>query len=243
MGPKTLRSFALAFAGFVLSLHCSAEEAKAVTFPHQRALIIHSNLAALGDPNLRWLYQFLESAGIVMALSLAPQYHIIRARAGSNATLQNFALDLKWAASSHAVVDAMAHLHGTRNTICFAPKCTSSQYASLYIADVVGPILRSRLRMMYTTACYGTDFARDSIQYAGFDVASGALGVNSDSAVQYPQFLWEWFWGLTYRSAVELTPAQTVLSRLSDLLLCSPRFPDCNSTKEVRGNGSIRIYF
>ena len=106
------------------------------------------------------------------------------------------------------------------------------------IADDLSQLgLKKKLRVLYSTACYGKTH-NDSFLRGGFRVASGAVGVNANAAVEYPLFIANWLADKRFKSAIQATlPALTALQdRIARI-----KFPETNSVKAIDGRPYTRI--
>ena len=204
-----------------------------------RALLVVTNLSKLGRSDLQWLYQFLDGAGIDLAERLlGPQYGVVEKLAGSQATKQGFLTAVKALGSKQAVkaIDVIVNLHGANQQLFFEDGGVSM--ASLK-PDLLALNLGNKLRLLYSTACYGRSHADDFVA-SGFTAASGAVGVNANSATEYPTVLTMWAAGAKFRDA--LAVGENVLTRgPADALAKLMGFPDADSDKVIHGNGAITI--
>ena len=204
-----------------------------------RALLVVSNLTKLGRSDLKWLYQFLDGAGIDLAERLmSPQYGTVEKLVGSQATKNGFITTVSSLGSSQAVraIDVIVNLHGANNQLFFEDGGVST---SSLKNDLLALNLGSKLRLLYSTACYGRSHADDFVA-SGFSAASGAVGVNANSATEYPIVLTMWAAGAKFRDAISV--GENVLTREpSDELAKLMGFPDANSDKVIHGNGAITI--
>jgi hypothetical protein len=203
----------------------------------QRSLLIVSYLAELGAPNLHWLYRWLEDNAIDVArLMLAPHYFKFATLEGDEATYDRFVDRITDLTSEPQVeaVDVFLHIHGNPNVLSFKgdDKATDDIGEDLYQLD-----LKDKLRTLYSTACYGETHI-DGFLRGGFRVASGARGVNANSAAEYPLFMANWRAAKRFKSSIHAIPA--VLTGLQDQL-AKIKFPDTNSEKAIGGRPYTRI--
>ena len=70
------------------------------------------------------------------------------------------------------------------------------------IRNAVGPEGQAKLRMLYSTACFGKSALKGWLE-AGFKVASGSRGVFTDSAASHPKFLKSWKKGESFKKGVK----------------------------------------
>ena len=100
-------------------------------------------------------------------------------------------------------------------------------------------LLKQRLRLLYSTACYGATHAPDFIR-AGFRVASGATRTNANGPYDYPTQLACWGRGWTYRSTVNLANSPIFIA-MHDAIAKLLGFDDVNSEKMIEGRKHTRI--
>jgi hypothetical protein len=135
-------------------------------------------------------------------------------------------------------VDLIVFLHGGKNSLRFSD--TNRSMASVVEAIQDANIPASKLRMVYSSACYGASQADDWVS-AGFNCASGSKACNANGAVELLPFLLKWREGKTFG---------TCISESENLLLSAPfdaagrlMLPDqvVNSDKDVIGDAGITI--
>lgn len=211
------------------------QTAAAVT-KDERALIVVSELKTFGDPKLAWLYQFLEASGVVMAQTmLGGKYKKIVVLSGSAATRTNLGTKITQLKNDSTIkaIDVFVHLHGSSGKLWFANGSTTSSSLKTYIASKGA---QSKLRIFYSTACYGKSHAQDMVD-AGFDAASGAVGVNANSSYEYPAIMGKLATGSTFKQAIDFgnNPA---MRATHDNAAKLAGFPQANSFKVLRGNNS-----
>jgi hypothetical protein len=133
-------------------------------------------------------------------------------------------------------IDVIVNLHGAKNQLFFEDGGVST--ASLK-NDFLALNLGHKLRLLYSTACYGRSHADDFVG-SGFNAASGAVGVNANSATEYPTVLTMWAASAKFRDA--LAEGENILTRkAADDLAKMMGFSDANSDKVIYGNGTITI--
>lgn len=204
-----------------------------------RALLVVCNTVDGGSPKLNWLYQFLDASGLGLAEQiLVPHYGTYKKLTGSQATRSAFidtiqALGMR---SSIKAIDVILILHGNKESLLFFDGVMGTSTLRQQIAALN---LGHKLRMLYSTACYGATHADDFVN-VGFDVACGAVGVNANSAFEYPTVLTMWATGSKFRDAIAV--GENILTRApADELAKRMGFPDANSDKVVVGNGAVTI--
>ena len=154
----------------------------------ERALLVYSEFTNTSDENMA-LYTFVEKSGVALALGLSLHYRKIRTVSGEDAGSRDFlnALAELGRDPDHQALDVLMHMHGNPNKMHFNDTVTSDALCE----DIAALKLGRKLRMFYTTACYGATHAQDMVQ-AGFTCGAGAIGVNANSATEYPAVLAKW---------------------------------------------------
>jgi hypothetical protein len=212
-------------------------------FKEKRVLLIINCLAEHGDHRLRFLYQFIESAGVETARRLLERhYRQISVLRDKGATHAAFLAHLKTLAEDKTIdaVDLFLQLHGEPGKVRFYDHWVSTMRLCEEIKRVVE---RDCLRLIYNTSCYG-DTHSDDLLKAGFKVSVGALKVNASAAAEFPIFCRQWP-GLG--KSKPLTVKDLILKadlpkprQLQDQL-AARYFSDVDSKKVVRGNGAVTI--
>lgn len=206
---------------------------------NHREVLLVINLIDHGQDNWKWLYQWLDAnAEAYTNLTLSPFYNRITVLKGLAATCQAFVDQVELIAKQPHVeaLDVILHLHGGNRKLWFADGAigTSSLRDQLKAKN-----LYSRLRLLYSVACYGETHAQDFVD-AGFCTASGARGVNANSTHDYPTQLALWTGGSYYKTAVQ-QGNNSALRTMHDNLARLHGFPEANSEKFIRGKQYTRI--
>lgn len=170
----------------------------------ERALIIVSVLNT--DDNekaaTKWLYKFIEANGISLAFAQLGAFYKKRVSLKDDlATKENLIETLQQVARDSKIqeIDVLLHCHGNDERLYLYEERVTSQE----LAKAIGQLrIGHRLRMLYSTACYGASHADDFVMHAGFTCASGAKGINYNSATEYPEFLSRWNSGESFGSAI-----------------------------------------
>lgn len=227
---------------FCLSLVTSAFAdplTRPVVKKKDRVLLVTVNFVTYGDPKYRWLYKFMEGSSVTLAqIMLKGSYRKIYLLAGNNATTANFVASN--VALSHdpenRAVDTFVHLHGSAHALWFQDggRNTSDLKTAFQASE-----LKSTARLFYSTACYGSNHAQDFID-AGFQVASGSIGVNADSTYSYPATMNRWRAHAAYRDVLH-TANNSVSIYISDKIAGLMGFKHVNSRKTYKGDGSAQI--
>jgi hypothetical protein len=205
----------------------------------KRVLFVVANLTTYGRQNLRLLYQFLDASSIIVPKILAGvRYRRVYALTGDEATATNFVDRLAELAADPQIeaIDVLISLHGEERSLWFVEGAIAvSELADLLAAKQI----EHKLRLLYSTACYGANHATDFVR-AGFDVASGAVAVNANSFHDYPLQLLYWTTGSPYKAALDAGNNE-LLTRISDRVAERIGFEDVNSYKIAVGRGETRI--
>jgi len=204
-----------------------------------RVLVVVANLTTHGRKTLKWVYRCVDAGAMgVPNLVLWARYRSIVELTGPNATVDSFVdtLDRLARDPRTQAIDVLISLHGTQRGLWFAERWVATAQLGDRIAE---RNLEYKLRLLYSTACYGANHAPDFVR-AGFCIASGAIGVNANGAHDYPAQLIAWGLGLPYRRALDWGNRRA-LTRLFDRLARQVDFEDVNSLKLAVGKGNTRI--
>jgi hypothetical protein len=209
----------------------------------KRVLLIVNCLAEHGDQRLRFLYQFIESAGVETARRLLERhYRQISVLRDREATHAGFLDRLKTLAEDKTIdaVDLFLQLHGEPGKVRFHDHWVSTMRLREEIKRAAG---RDCLRLVYNTSCYG-DTHSDDLLKAGFKVSVGARKVNASAAAEFPIFCRQWPGA---GSSKPLPVKELILKadlpkpRQVQDQLAGRYFSDVDSKKVVRGNGAVTI--
>lgn len=226
----------------------------------ERTLVIFSEFNEYTESaeGLKKLYRFLEGSGISVAASLlAASYDRILPCTGVGATPSALTDTLREALADRDVdeLDLLWHGHGNlANDGAYFSMAPGSDDPSkdMYHVDEISAAIEDvdaedRLRMFYTTACFGSKLAEEMVE-SGFNCGAGALGVNTNAAIEYPLFLKYWASLMPFGVAVSLAfnksgwRATDAAVRAFDQHSKNPgRFEDVNSFKETFGDRSTNI--
>jgi len=211
----------------------------------KRVLVIVNSLAQHGSSKIRWLYKFIESAGVETAVRLlAPYYHSIYVLRDQEATCAKFLYTLNELSVNPSIraIDLFLQLHGQPGQLHFYDYRVSTRRLQEKIKRVAS---RDVLRLVYNTSCYGDTHSVHLLK-AGFKVAIGSRRVNASAASEFPIFCCNWPGiGLSRKkvhTVKELIDKADLPGprRISDKL-ASRYFKDVDSKKVVRGDGSVTI--
>ncbi len=205
----------------------------------ERVLLVVANLTKWADPDFSKLYEWLDQNAVNAAkVMMALHYRLVDTLVGPEATCADFVDRLTALAQDPQTkaVDVFLHLHGLENELFFeeGPVETSELGDQLQAAG-----LKERLRLLYSTACFGATHAPDFVR-GGFRVASGAVAINANGPYDYPAQLFNWGLGQTYRMVVQAGSNPMFLAIL-DNVAKAMGFDDVNSRKEIKGRVLTRI--
>lgn len=206
-----------------------------------RVLLIVNHLAS-GDTD--YLYRFIESAGrATVETTLGDDYASLVKLYGGNATRARFVAALRREGAKAAVkrIDVVFMLHGSPGEVGFHDGDADT---GALAADIAALNIRSKLRLIYSTCCYGDSHSADWLS-AGFDTAIGAKKVNANAAVELAPLLSLWQFNFKASECLAPTipptgPNDTVArayGRANQLSWAG----DVNSSKVIRGNANVRI--
>lgn len=170
----------------------------------QRTLVQVVTLVADAPAYERALYRSIEwGAERTARRHLRGTYRSHQLLRGSEASLDNLVDALGAAASAPGVraVDLLVNPHGTSRRLWFADGPADAPVVAALIRDRLDPAARRRLRVVFSTACFGMSHA-DAWLRSGFSVAVGARGIYADGLTSLPVLLRAWASGHTVEEAV-----------------------------------------
>jgi hypothetical protein len=205
----------------------------------ERTLLVVANLSTWGEPKLQWLYEWLDRNAVSVArLMLEPHYREIHTLTGAETTRSSFVNEIARLAQEPQTkaLDVFLSLHGLEGLLYFEDGPAKSSA----VGEVLGQAdLRHRLRLLYSTACYGATHAPDFVK-AGFRVASGAMALNANGPYDFPTQLLHWRKGETYRLAVKRANNRVFIDT-HDAIARGLGFDPVNSEKVIEGKKLTRI--
>ncbi|MBN2090704.1 hypothetical protein JW964_13920 [candidate division KSB1 bacterium] len=217
---------------------------------NERDLLVVSFLYKGEDQRLGWLYKFLEESAVDLAkLYLGLHYRKIHVLEKSQVTYLNFIDNITNLASDREIkaLDVFLHLHGGNGKLTFYEKTPENKLdIKLYRTSEISKTLREKnlnrkLRILYSTACFGQSHLHDFI-YAGFRVACGAISVNANTAIEYPLFMTHWLSNSTFSTSVMAAhQLDGIMTKVQDEIANGQGFPDANSFKIILGKGYTKI--
>jgi hypothetical protein len=207
-----------------------------------RAALVAIRLHDAGPKNLKWLYRGLEvAANAKVKQILDPAYqNSVQLLSGDNVTSANFldALDALGNNASCTAIDVVLVTHGGPGNIVFASGVDEISSAALGAA-LATSAAQPKLRLMYTTACYGATDAADLLA-AGFNSVVGAKLKNANSLSEFQPLLQNWAGGKTIADAV--AAGDRPASRMFwDMFARIGGFHEVDSEKVVAGDPLLTV--
>ena len=228
----------------------------------ERDLILVAHLDMSDDTESEFwnkVYTFIESQGIRTAKKhLDAQYrkvHVIQTKTkdkNTKATRDDVikllskvtgrkgtkAVDVIWMTHGHPKGKiSLQKPSGGGNT-----KFSVGEQLAPKIKSAIGKTGQQKLRVLYSTACFGAS-AIEGWRSVGFKVVSGGRKVYTDSASSQPKFLKAWKKGKSFKNAVANANRAQKVDFWDKLLALSKRYKkdDLDSYRELKGKGCIAI--
>lgn len=208
----------------------------------QRALVVVSYLSS----SEKWFdgYNFIESSGMAtIDLFLSSKYNSIEKLKDGNATKSKFINKLKSLAAESSIkaIDVIMMTHGSNEKLYFyestGDKLDPVSMSTLE-ADIKALDIGTKLRLVYSTACYGSSHNNNFVN-AGFCTSVGAKGVNTNSATEFPIVLSMWGGGDKISTAITWgEKGHEIFDAIAKL---NKKWDDADSDKDIYGKGSVRI--
>lgn len=199
-----------------------------------RVAILVVYLETGGQEEWQVVYELSEPAAILtVSAELTSVYKRVIILEKENTTEQKFIKTLSELAVDATVkaIDVIFVLHGWEEKLWFYN--TKVPVARLkYQISCLN--LRRKLRLLYSAACYGATHADDFVA-AGFDCASGALGVTTNGDLEFPNVIDALQDGRTHKKGIE-EGSEGLEERDED-----SGVEGANSKKIIVGNGDITI--
>lgn len=205
----------------------------------ERELLVVANLSSGGQERYQKLYEWLDANAVtVTKFLLKKHYHKIHDLSKSKATFANFVDQITTIARNPQVraLDVILVLHGQRGKLHFNDGNASSVSIK---KKLEAENLEHRLRLLYSTACYGATHAQDFVD-AGFRTASGAEGICANGPYDLPAQLLCWRENKTYKSAINAGNNELAL-KFHDSLAKEMGFRNVDSHKIIMGKKFTRI--
>lgn len=208
---------------------------------NERVLIVINHLAS-GDTD--YLYRFIEdSARTTIRTILKDDYAKIVKLYATRATLARLvaAIRREGAKTSVKRIDLIVMLHGHPGRLVFYD---GSEDSSAVKDQIKALNLGTKLRLVYSTCCYGDSHSKDFIA-AGFDSAIGSKKVNANAAVEFAPLLSLWQFNAMLSDCLAPTtlptPAADAAATLYGHTMNTTWRNDVDSTKRLRGNQNLQI--
>ena len=240
--PRTILAGGVVAAVLLVAAPAAQATTPVSTNPRE-ALVFIANLEQ-GDALQRAFYDFVEfNARGLAQTALGLRYRRVRVVEGSAATRSRLVseLDAMTASPTIRAVDLIFVTHGLDpSAVMFSNGESQMTSVRTSIQNALTQTQENRLRMVFSTACFGQGH-RTAWREAGFNVVSGSRLIFADAATSYPAFLTAWGAGTTFASAVSAANAADPL-RVSDnaakLLLGRQ---DVDSTRVTSGSTGLKI--
>ena len=208
----------------------------------ERAAVIVSGTSIGGPAKFAALYKALDVAGPSIADALIHKsYSSIAILSKEECTRERIVGELARVAADADAVDLILMVHGEPDELILANGTGGTEQVPAFdlASDLAkNDALKGKLRLCYSTACYGQSHA-DSLIGAGFSAVIGSIGVNANSATELPILLRHWTRTDTIAEALRHAD-DPILRAIADTI-ARRTFPDANSEKILLGDGSITI--
>lgn len=143
----------------------------------------------------------------------AGAYQRIKTVTGRENANQRLAAAIVEVAEHSGVVDVFLSVHTTYRT-------------ADELQALIPPAVRSKLRLVYSTACYGNDYEREAWESVGARTVITHVGLNNP-LIALPYFLSSWIGGGQVDDAVTMAYSET--RRASTYILSLPGMPSASS--------------
>lgn len=208
----------------------------------ERVLLVVANLLLENrgpNANYRSLYRWLDRNAVQVAnLLMRPAYRFVETLSEDQVTLGTFFDRIVSLATDPQTkaLDVFLVMHGLDGELVFDDVTMGTEELGelLKAAD-----LADRLRLLYSTACYGASHAKHFVD-AGFRTASGALAVCANGPYEFPTQLLKWRNNATYKSTVKAGD-NPIFRLIHDHAAKLMGFTDVNSEKVIEGKKLTRI--
>lgn len=197
------------------------------------------------------LYSIIETgSAAVVDTFLGNDYKTVHRIQGANATLAKFKekLILAGTSANTKAVDVVFCTHGLTNGLAFADQTATLGTLQTMLLSI-SPAIRSKFRMVFSTACYGDSHA-DTWIAGGFACVSGSEEIYADSQVSFAPFLHSWETNNTFSGSIATANNADPLDLADNIAKAYYRSMPAvaglanqiNSNRIVTGNGDVRIY-
>lgn len=206
----------------------------------ERALIAVVNLS-IRAKNHKALYRHEETRALKKILrTLGGSYGKMQIFSDKEATRVNLLSGIEKFENDATVraIDVIIYIHGEGETLGFVD--TPDYYPSAKLKDDILALRNingespKKLRVLYSDACYGALHMKDWVG-AGFHVATGSAGVDSNWSMDLKKFMKGWRRRETFARSIRRAN-HVLLSPLMDLFT-----KDGDSYKYMLGDSTVRI--
>jgi hypothetical protein len=207
----------------------------------RRAVLVALRLSDGGVERLKWLYRGLEAGGAREAERiLGSGYGAVEVMSGGAVTAPRLVERIGQLGARPDVdaVDVVLVVHGLRGRLQFGRG--EVRDAGDLAADLRATGASPKLRLLYSSACYGATHA-DAFVEAGFRTVIGALEQNTTGLSEFRRFLRAWVGGTS--ASVALGAADRPVPRWfwDTTARIAGRLRHVNSRKRLRGDGALVI--
>lgn len=247
---RVLRLTVVALAAVVLGATWVAAAPAATTVTKvQRELVIVSPDLSQGGAIERGLYDVIEWGGVGLGTAtLGPRYRTVHILKGGAATRNAFVNTLRdiTARTGNRAVDVIFLTHGVEDEVLLADDRVPVASLRTLIRLRLSQGQRAKLRMMFSTACFGASH-RAAWQSAGFKMVSGSRLIYADSAATYAPFLTAWVSGASFGlsvAAANVAGSTSPWDGIASAWLLTKSHPDWNRVDSFRltaGNTALSI--
>ena len=207
----------------------------------RRAVVVALRLSAGGAANLKWLYRGLEAGGAREARQiLAPGYRVVEVVDGSDVTAASLVGSIARLAADDTidVVDVVLVVHGLSGRLEFSRD--EVRTAASIADDLTASGAAPKLRLMYSSACYGATHAGPLLG-AGFTTVIGAKKKNTTGLSEFRALLRAWVAGTSAGAALAGADKPVPRWFWDTVARVAGRMSKVDSHKELAGDPGITI--
>jgi len=207
----------------------------------RRAVVVALRLSDGGVAKLKWLYRGLETGGAHEARQiLAPGYRVVEVLGGADVTAASLVGSISRLAADDEVdvVDVVLVIHGLSGRMQFSRD-------EVRTAASVGDDLKAsgaspKLRLLYSSACYGATHAAPLLG-AGFTTVIGAEQKNTTGLSEFRRLLHAWVAGTPAGEAMAGADKPVPRWFWDTVARVAGRMRKVNSHKQLAGDPAITI--
>ncbi|MBA2405760.1 MAG: hypothetical protein H0V66_13375 [Bdellovibrionales bacterium] len=209
---------------------------------HERGLIAVVNLYSNSEKNFKRVLYQNESrrAASFLKKKAKTSYTRVVILEDAEATLENFLEQVETMAAREEIkiIDVIIDLHGLKATPTEGPALAfvndkHETTATDWLADQLRRVGGSKLRMLYSDACHGSQHNQDWLN-AGFKVVAGSKDVDANKSIDIKRFFKLWIKGEAFKTSIDFANS-SIMSPLMDKIIKG------NSTKVIGGDESLTI--